>query len=140
VRAALPVNVPEVPARLPAWPLGLSKAKAVAAEAGERWDAVRITGELAFPVLSAMIRWCEGDIGPVIIDLQGGCHYWLIPAQHPATWSFPNVTLLTTGTWVVLPPTLFRVRRVHWFVDPDPDTLLAAPELLHKALTTLAGA
>ncbi|WP_370154780.1 hypothetical protein [Streptacidiphilus sp. EB129] len=133
---ALPAAAAVLPGDLPAgWPLALSRWSARPLAAGQDWDAVRIAGGLAPLVYSLMRQQTCGDPGPVVIDAQMDAHYWLIRTGFTARWDFPGVTLLTNGTWVVLPPTVRQVYRVHWLSCPDAAGHLAHAPLLHATVT-----
>jgi hypothetical protein len=118
------------------WLDDLPRWSARAMAAGERWDAVRITGRTAPLIFGLMHQQTRGYTGPVVIDVRADAHYWLIRPGYEAGWDFPAVRLCTTGTWVVLPPTDRPAHRVHWLTPPRAAGRLVHAPLLHATIAS----
>ncbi|MFI1568611.1 hypothetical protein ACH4ZX_37270 [Streptomyces sp. NPDC020490] len=116
----------------PRWmPRDSPEAKLLAA--GYWWDAVRVPLDLGLHAL----RHLGDETGAVITDGYGRILYWLIRPGSAAGWSLAPVSVLTSGSHVVVPP-LHRTTGPgpHWHVAPSRGCEWTSAARLHSALST----
>lgn len=115
---------------LPSWLPPGSDIEAL--RAGDHWDAIRVTADVAPQVLAAL-----GErTGAVFGDRWTGIAYWLVPAGTADDWKAPHSIALGAACWVTVPGPKADNSH-HWLRTVEEHGVLTGPRLLADALASV---
>lgn len=100
-------------------------------EAGDEWDAIRVTRSTGLTVMDVLGARC----GAVVDDPLTTCLYFFVSPGTAAVWDVDTTSPLGAGSTVPIPP----ARRTqgpgpHWRMRPGEDTWLTDADALKAAL------